>query len=629
MAIKKELLDRLLVDYKYTKLKDLIGENGLLKQLTKALFERALQAEMTVHLQENIMKHTPKINLCRIKLTLITFWIAVTLCVALTPNTASSADHQLPPLEAHRGEILDQYGRLLVGNSYLMDISWNGHNLRRMNDQEIDRLSVIIGIEAAIIREKVRLDADRKTDGSITLATGIPVDNPIEIRNKLSSFPDITLTVQSIRNYPHGDLAGHLLGYVGNVKENRYDYKLTNLKREDRSGVMGVEKAYDALLRPDNVARDSGNTLQLTLDLDLQKFAEEAIGDNAGAVLAMDIRTGAIRAWVSAPELPLRDLTNGLSKEDWDTIIDNPRLILIDKPLQFQSPPGSPFKLVTAMAALQEGIITPETIFDCNGSLLTGGRSYYCQNKQGDGPVDVRHALQESCDVFFYQLALQLGIDKLAYYSRSMGFGSKTGIDLGYEMEGVVPSASWKEGKFHEPWREGDTLPVAIGQGYNLVTPLQMCRFTAALANGGKLLRPMILSSIRNHAGTLIKDFSPIEERKIEVKPEILMLIRDTLQGKMKGDGNFAGITGTASRPHPSLLNSMKSEDIPYEYQDNGWFTGYVPAESPRIAVTVLIMHGGSGSIAAKPVAVQIMNKILALEERKSNVPKVVRISKD
>ncbi|MFA6498307.1 MAG: penicillin-binding transpeptidase domain-containing protein, partial [Desulfurivibrionaceae bacterium] len=284
--------------------------------------------------------------------------------------------------------------------------------------------------------------------------------------------------------------------------------------------------------------------------------------------------------------------------------------------------------IVTALAAISEGVITPDATFFCGGSLNFGNRKYGCWKKGGHGTVDFHRALVESCDVYFYSVGMRLGVDNIAKYAHSLGLGKKTGIELEHEKGGMIPSTTWKQERYKEKWQEGETLSVAIGQGYVLTTPLQLCRMTAAVVNGGTLYRPQMVHSVTAPDGKTLKTFNPISDGKILGSAHSLALIQDALVGVVNSPGGTAkvvklpdvligGKTGTAQVVRLAQNEGLSGNNIPYKYRDHAWFTSFAPAEKPEIAVTVLVEHGQHGGSAAGPVARAVYKRYFELKAGK------------
>ncbi|MEJ2690040.1 MAG: penicillin-binding protein 2, partial [Deltaproteobacteria bacterium] len=462
--------------------------------------------------------------------------------------------------------------------------------------------------------------------------------NLVRIENHQFELPGISIESVPTREYLYGDAASHLVGYLGEINDQELAaHTDEGYQAGDLFGKRGIEMLFEnylhgekgyrylevdargfeqkALERQDSLA---GEDLVLTLDIDLQQAAEKALADKAGAVVAMEVNTGRVLAMASAPAVPLADFTGGISQQAWDKLIKNPQHPLLNKCIQGQYPPGSTYKIITAMAGLMEGVITKDTVLYCTGSLRFGNRRFGCWKRSGHGAINLHRALAESCDVYFYTVGQRVGVDRLAEYARSFGLGQKTGIELEHEKAGLVPTAAWKLQRFKVPWQEGETLPVAIGQGFNLVTPLQACRMIAATANGGILYRPQYIERIVSSDGKVIRQFKPIIDGKVKAKPRYFELIRQGLvaavndkhgtAGSAKLDNiTVAGKTGTAQVVHLRSFAGQPEDKIPVKYRDHAWFVCFAPAEAPKIAVAVLVEHGGHGGSAAGPIAKSVL----------------------
>jgi penicillin-binding protein 2 len=361
----------------------------------------------------------------------------------------------------------------------------------------------------------------------------------------------------------------------------------------------------------------------LTVDLEIQKVLEDSLDGKIGAAVAMDPQSGRIMAMASSPSFNPDLFASGIRTKDWLSLLETPFHPLQNKAVQGQYPPASVFKIIMAIAALEEGVITPEETLNCPGFYRLGTKTYGCWRKWGHGIVNLRKALVESCDVYFYQVALRLGIDRIAHYARMFGFGGPTGIEGVNEKPGLIPTKAWKKEKYHEPWYDGETLVSGIGQGAVLVTPIQMANMISAIANGGTLYRPQLVQQVQDVDGNLIEEYPATVMERVSVSERTLRLIRDALRGTVedpKGTGKSAridgvsvfGKTGTAQVVKLARSEGIeKEEDIPIRYRDHAWFVAYAQKESPFIAVAVLIQHGGHGATAAAPVAQKIITAAL------------------
>ena len=547
-------------------------------------------------------------------------------------------------IPASRGNILDRNKKIIVTNRPSFNLVWNKEDTP---DPEamIKRLSRITGEDITVFLERIRAAADLPRHIPVTLKEDIPWKTLAAVENNHLELPGIRIMALPIRDYPHQDLAGHLIGYLAEInrkelKEKQWD----NYQRGDQIGKMGIEKLFEEYLRGEKgrqymevnaqgfeqrrlkgIGALPGNDIQLTIDLDLQTVAEQAMAGKAGAVVAMEVNSGRVLALASSPTLPLHQFLGGISSKNWQALLDNPLHPLINKPIMGQYPPGSTYKIITAQAGLAEGIVTPDTVFYCSGSLEFGNRRYGCWKKNGHGPVSLNRALVESCDVYFYQVGQRLGVDLLAKYARSFGLGSKTGIELEHEKAGLVPTTTWKKRRKKVAWQKGETLSIAIGQGFNLTTPLQICRMTAAGANGGTLYRPQLIELIQREDGTVAKEFSPVAEGRVAGSKRFLGLIDKALVGAVNdqhGTGRaarleqitVAGKTGTAQVVRLSRYKDVDEKDVPYKYRDHAWFTCFAPADKPEIAVTVLVEHGGHGGSVAGPIAKQVLAEYFGID---------------
>ncbi len=376
-----------------------------------------------------------------------------------------------------------------------------------------------------------------------------------------------------------------------------------------------------------------GNDIYLTLDIDLQKTVEEQLAsqDKYGAVAVVEVNSGRLLALASSPPLKINEFVGGISIKLWQETLSNPHHPLINKLVQGQYPPASTYKIATAAAGLAEGIITPNMVLYCSGSHRFGNRNYGCWKKSGHGPVNLKKALAESCDVYFYIVGQRLGVDRLAKYANKLGMGLKTGVAMEHEKSGLVPTAAWKKRRYNESWQEGETLSIAIGQGFDLATPLQVVMMTAAVANGGTLYKPEVIEKVIGPDNKILEQFSPNISQRFTGQARNLKLIREALVEAVNGDHGtgkkaqleeitVAGKTGTAQVVRVKEYRHVKEEDIPYKYRDHAWFTCFAPAENPEIAITVLVEHGLHGSSAAAPVARAVMetyfgDRLIATED--------------
>jgi penicillin-binding protein 2 len=405
-------------------------------------------------------------------------------------------------------------------------------------------------------------------------------------------------------------------------------------------GKSGVEKVYDADLRGSGgrsqvevnavgrVIRElerkdgrSGADVTLSIDLDLQRLAFDRFGDESGAAVVMEVDTGAVLACVSKPGYDPGAFGRGLSVGEWRALIGNPRSPLTNKAIAGQYAPGSTFKPVVALAALEKGVIKPRDRVSCSGHMSLGGSRFHCWRRGGHGPVDLRQAISQSCDVYFYELARRLGVDAISAMAERLGFGRILGIDLPGERPGLVPTRAWKRATLGSSWSQGETIIAGIGQGFVLATPLQLTVMTARIANGGLAVAPRLLRSYRTPDGR--SHVAPIVLRASTFDPDHLRLIREGMDAVVNRGGTahaaairtagreMAGKTGTSQVRRISAAERAtrvrRNEELPWEQRDHALFIGYAPVHAPRYAVAVIVEHGGGGSKAAAPIARDIL----------------------
>ncbi len=545
-------------------------------------------------------------------------------------------------LAAPRGNILDRNGEIIISNRPRFNVVWIREDAPHP-DEVIKQLAGLLGMDISELLDRIRAGADHPRYMPTRLKEDVDWKTLVQIENNSFNLPGVQIEVLPSRDYLYGNMASHLIGYLGEINRQELDERSAEgYLAGDQIGKMGVEKLFEPYLKGEKgyslVEVDvhgfaqkqlqiheplPGGDLRLTLDIKIQKAAEDAMADKAGAVVAMEVNTGRLLALVSAPALPLNKFEGGIPTPVWRGLLEDPKTPLINKPIQGQYPPGSTYKLITALAGLEEKVITPETVHYCPGFINFGNRRYGCWKKGGHGAVNLNKAISESCDVYFYQVGQKLGVDTLARYAALFGLGRKTGIKLEHEKEGLVPTSEWKQRRHQEPWQEGETMSVAIGQGFNLATPLQINRMTAAVANGGKLYRPLLVDSVRDQEGNMVTSFPPVLENTAIAKENSWRLVRQGMIDAVNGEhataraAKFseivvAGKTGTAQVVRLAHFEHLKGDAIPYKFRDHAWFTCYAPADNPEIAVTVLVEHGGGGGSVAAPIAKAVLKSYFA-----------------
>lgn len=544
---------------------------------------------------------------------------------------------------APRGRVLDRHGRELVVNRPSFDIYVLPKDVENIQSLS-DNLSLILDVDGTKVRDKI-LQATRKNRfKAVLVAQDINRDQLAVIEARRSSLPGLIIEVNNLRQYPHGVLGASYLGYIGKVSENELNAN-PELNWNGLVGKSGVEKTWEDslrgedgyvqkvtdalgrevnsdLFRKDLVSKNSipGKDVVLSIDMDLQTAAEEALGEEFGAIVVVDVRNGDVLAMASRPTFDPADFVKGIDSKRWSELLNDKNYPLINRATQGLYAPGSVFKMVPLAAAIKEGVFNPDTTVHCPGSYRLGTHTYRCWKRGGHGTMNMRSALVHSCDVYFYRLAEKLGIDTFAKYMTAFGFGQPTGIGI-EERVGVAPSRQWKQERFKKPWYKGETIVSAIGQGYVSTTPLQIAMMTASIANGGTLLTPRLVVKEVAFSGEVKVNTIP-PRGHLPVDDRILALIREAMVGVVNDQGGtgrgallkdvkVAGKTGTAQ------VISLDSQTDARKHMDHAWFTSYAPADKPEISVTVVVEHGGKGGAVAAPMAKKIIEYYFNLKKER------------
>lgn len=546
--------------------------------------------------------------------------------------------HRQPAL---RGLVFDVRHRPLVDTRPSFEAEVVPEDIRNTK-QTIARLEGYLGddnIEAKLVQAE---DDERPPFDPVTVEEHLDWQQVVSLETHQLQLPGVSLEVMPQRHYIYGSLGAHLLGYVGEVAEGDLRHA-KNYRMGDEIGKFGLERVFESELRGqaggqeievDSVGRRlkllreipeiPGQSVVLSIDLDVQEAAEKAIGNRSGALVAIDPNTGYIIAMVSHPAFDPNIFANGITPVQWRALTTDPEHPLANRAIQGTYPPGSTFKLIDAIAAMEDHTLSPETTYFCPGGLWYGNREYHCWRKQGHGTLSVHRAIVSSCDVFFYQVGIHLGIDRLAQWAHRLGLGEKSGIELDNERPGVMPSSLWKEKRFRQRWYPAETLSVAIGQGYVAATPLQMAMVAAEIANGGARYKPQFVKEAEALDGSVVKTYPPILERRIPLDPSVLDIVRsamcDVVNG-VGGTGHAAHLdnvvvcakTGTSQVVKEAGNARIPEDKEPLKYRDHAWFVAYAPRDHPQIAIACVIEHGGHGGSAAGPVVHDVMQKFFEL----------------
>jgi penicillin-binding protein 2 len=519
------------------------------------------------------------------------------------------------PVPAPRGKILDRDGRVIVDNHSSFSVLLSRENLKY---EHLRPIADGLALDYHSLLDRIhRYELRPKYEPVVIKEELTPQDlSFVESHMDPATFPEMSLFRAQKRLYPADGMAAHVIGYVGEISENELDSAeyAGKYRLGDIVGKQGLEKQYNDILmgvdgqrraEVDNTGRErkvlsdkpavAGRTLQTTLDLDLQAVAELSLQDKRGAVVALDPRTGEVLAMVSHPSFDPSMFAGRIPARDWKELVENTSHPLLNRAIQAQQAPGSTFKPIMALAALETGIVDDEYRVHCTGGASFYGHYFACDLKRGHGVIDIHRAIVQSCDVFFYTVGNKLGIDRIAEYADMVGYGHKTGIDLPNEASGIVPSTKWKMRTFRQKWYAGETISVSIGQGALTVTPLQMAVAIGGIATGGVWQQPH-----------LVRDARLEPARRAELNLANVQKVIYGMWGVVNEYGtgqrarlpsiSLCGKTGTAQLASNTLLKGTK---LGLTMKDNGWFVGFAPREAPEIVVAVLWENSGAGAVAS------------------------------
>lgn len=553
-------------------------------------------------------------------------------------------------LDAPRGPIFDRNGILLVDNRPSFKISVMRQDVENRS-LLFERLSLLLDIEISELEARWQEGKRFPIYRPVPLAEDVSREIMERVQENSVDLPGVLTEVRPVRDYLEHGSAAHLIGYLGEITETELQSGNFNQYRGgDFIGKTALERTFDPYLRGGKGQRlvevdvqgkllrqlqvepsQPGNKVYLTLDRELQRAADEAFGSQSGAAIALDVNSGDILAMVSRPTFNPALFARGIGGDEWRVLAQDDRHPLQNKVISGQYPPGSTFKMIVALAALRDGIAANRSI-DCKGDFVVGGSRYRCWKKKGHGPTNLKKALRESCDVWFYQVGLELGIDKLSAAAREFGLGSPVGYPLPGERSGLMPSQEWKRKHYNEPWYAGETVIASIGQGFVLATPMQLAVMMAAIANEGKVLKPQVIRQVEDWEGNLLLQSEPEVVRQINYSPDAWSVIHDGLVAVVNephGTGHaaylenvmVAGKTGTSQvvrRKSDEEEELDEDGEIPYRFRPHALFVAYAPAEKPEIAIAVVVEHGQSGGRAAGPIAKQIIQRYMELKGQAS-----------
>jgi len=542
-------------------------------------------------------------------------------------------------LPSQRGLVKDREDIILADNKASFRASIIRENCKDF-DKSCRKISRLLNIEEDVLKERVKKYESFPVFKPIVIKENLSFEEVAVIEARKLELPELILQAEPKRFYPFGNLSAHALGYIQELSQEEIKSGLYAGRRlGDLVGKTGVEKVYEAILVGtdgrvleivDSLGRNKGEitrrepkkgqNLILTLDYALQKKAEELLEEKEGAVVMMDPRTGEILALASYPTFNPNKFINRFTSEEWLVLVNNPAFPLENRAIRGQYAPGSIFKLVIDLGALDLGLVDEETTFTCEGKIKIYNEPFSCWVEEGHGEVSLIKGIQYSCNIYHYQVGKKMGIEEISRYAKMLGFGTKTGIDLPGEKAGLVPDPQWKREVRNEPWQPGETISVSIGQGPLLVTPLQIAIYTSIIANRGRKVIPHLLNS-RPLDGEKRESKPPFSgSHAVEIEPSTFEKV---IQGMWEvvnsgGTGWAANIKGydiCGKTGSTQLISTEKDEELAEEEEDeeeetktHSWFTGFAPRDNPKIVVTVLIEYGGMGGATAAPLARKLFN---------------------
>lgn len=558
---------------------------------------------------------------------------------ALLSDSNRTSKRLLPP---PRGTINDRNGVELAVNIQNFQAMLIPEQARG-TDKLLADISPVLNLNNTDI-ERIKKDISRhRRFVPVKIKDNLSWQEVAELMLNNSRYPGLVIDEGLIRSYPFKQYTANLLGYVGSVSE-------ADLQKSDapllqvpgfKIGKAGFEKTYDESLRGTEgiltyevnaygrIMREiekkdglKGNDLDLTIDIRLQQKAYDAFGSESGAAVVLNVNTGEILAFVSVPSFDPNLFVDGISIKNWNALLHDPKNPLTDKAATGQYSPGSTFKIVVALAALESGVITPKTTAHCSGKMKLGDHLFHCWRHSGHGRQNVIDAIKNSCDIFFYETALKLGIERISKMSRRLGLGQMYELGIENQKSGVIPDKQWKKDVLKQPWQQGETVIAGIGQGYVLVTPLQLATMLSRVVNGGYEITPTFIK----------KDTSPAP-KSLHLRPENINIVKQGMFEVVNGIGGTAtraklklknikmgGKTGTTQVRRISLKERAegikKDEDLPWKYRNHAWFMAYAPHDTPKYAVAVIVEHGRSGSGVAAPIASKILEEAIKLDIR-------------
>jgi len=557
---------------------------------------------------------------------------------------------RLVRVPAARGVVYDRNGEILIDNRPSFDVVFVPEDVRQDRRAVLRSLASHLTEPEEAVLDRMRAPSKRPPYEGIVLDRDLDWERVVALETHQLELPGVSIHVGPRRYYPFGPLAAHLIGYVGEISDKELEARggpTSGLRPGDLVGKANLERAWDAELRGvpggqqvevdamgrrvrvlQEVPDVPGDTLTLTLDRDLQETAEWALGDHAGAVVAIDPRDGQLLVFASKPTYDPNIFARGIQRTEWQGLMRDPLRPLNNRAVQGTYPPGSTFKIAVATGLLEMGRGKPIGGVHCAGGVPFGNHYFRCWRKGGHGGMNLHEAIVQSCDTFFYLNGQRLGVDGIAEYARRLGLGIPTGIALDHEKPGIIPDTQWKRTRFKQPWFAGETLSVAIGQGYVTATPLQMAHFAATVANGGTRFRPQYVKRIEAPDGTVRSELQPDVLSDAHLQPATVAAIKSGMRDVVmsdRGTGKRARVAGVevAGKTGTSQVVSLaESNKKSRGSRDHAWFIAFAPVENPEIAISVLVEHaGGGGGMFAAPVAQKVLERYFRRRDIEPGTP--------
>jgi penicillin-binding protein 2 len=523
---------------------------------------------------------------------------------------------------APRGMVYDRKGKVVADTRPAFNLYLIREDIRDFN-QTVDGLARLLDLDREDIIARLKEARDYPSSFPVKIESDLNKDQVAKIEANKFYLPGVIIQIEPKRNYPYGIMLAHVLGYVSEISSEELKAKESRQYAPgDYVGKFGLEKAYEQYLRGidgeqrvevdatgrevrvlDTVEPVAGNSLHLNIDMDLQMAVEKAFEGKKGGCIVTDPRNGGVLVLVSRPAFDPNQLSSGATKEYWAKVATDKTHPLQNRVTQGRFPPGSTFKPVLALKALEKGIINENSSFSCHGGFSYGKRVFKCWRKEGHGSIAVHRGLVESCDVFFYNLGLKLGIDNIHEMAETIGLTKVTGIDLPGEKAGVVPSTAWKLKTYGEKWYEGETVSVSIGQGAVWLTPMQLQQLSSFIANEGVTFKPRIVDKIVSPQGKVLKVFEPALLTNAKLSKQAIAIVKDGMKGVVNEPRGTAYASRSATVSISGKTGTAQSASLGTGKGDHAWFVAFAPSENPVLSMAILIEFGGHGASMSAPIA--------------------------